>query len=415
MPKFSTDPKPTLPDFDPHYPRQHRVPFPLFCHASGRWCKKHDGKFLYFGYWRGDHAVTQGDAVKAYHDWKDGGKATGTSIDDLCHGFLTAKKQAYDAGELSPRTFRDYQRCARDLVKHFGKHRDAAALRPADFAGYRAVLAARYSPDPLGREVQMVRTLFKWAFDSESLAAMPRFGPDFKRPSKKAIRKNRQVRPAKMFTAAEIRRLIDAARSLPMKAMILLGVNAGLGNTDVSELRQQHLDLAGGWLNYPRRKTGVPRRVPLWAETVKALKAVADERPAAQDKADDDRVFVTVDGNAYSRTITKVKRDEATGREKFELVPVDSVGQQFGLLVRRLGIEQAGVGFYALRHVCRTIGGGAGDKEAIDSIMGHEDVGDMGTTHYVHGLDDDRLRRVTEHIRGWLFAEPGKPALKLTG
>ena len=56
--------------------------------------------------------------------------------------------------------------------------------------------------------------------------------------------------------------------------MILLGLNAGLGNSDIGNLQKAHLDLKAGWLDYPRMKTGLPRRVPLWAETVAAFSCV---------------------------------------------------------------------------------------------------------------------------------------------
>ena len=42
-----------------------------------------------------------------------------------------------------------------------------------------------------------------------------------------------------------------------------LGVNAGLGNSDCGHLLKRHLDLTGGWLNFPRPKTGVSRRARL--------------------------------------------------------------------------------------------------------------------------------------------------------
>jgi hypothetical protein len=53
-----------------------------------------------------------------------------------------------------------------------------------------------------------------------------------------------------------------------LKAMILLGINGGLGNTDISELVHAAVNLDTGWIDYPRPKTGVARRFPLWDETV---------------------------------------------------------------------------------------------------------------------------------------------------
>jgi hypothetical protein len=47
----------------------------------------------------------------------------------------------------------------------------------------------------------------------------------------------------KLFTAEEIRRLLDAA-GVQLKAMILLGVNCGFGNADCGNLPLSALDRA---------------------------------------------------------------------------------------------------------------------------------------------------------------------------
>jgi hypothetical protein len=65
-----------------------------------------------------------------------------------------------------------------------------------------------------------------------------------------------------MFEAEEVRRMLNAAGQ-PLKAMILLGVNCGFGNSHCGTLPRSALDLAGGWVSYARPKTGVPRRYPL--------------------------------------------------------------------------------------------------------------------------------------------------------
>ena len=64
-----------------------------------------------------------------------------------------------------------------------------------------------------------------------------------------------------------------------MRTMILLALNGGLGNSDVAELPLSALDLKAGWLNFPRPKTGIPRRIPLWPEAIASLKALGLEPP----------------------------------------------------------------------------------------------------------------------------------------
>ena len=72
-----------------------------------------------------------------------------------------------------------------------------------------------------------------------------------------------------MFEATELRKILKGAGQ-PMNVMILLAVNAGMGNADVGQLPMSALDLGAGWLNFPRPKTGIMRRCPLWPETVAA-------------------------------------------------------------------------------------------------------------------------------------------------
>lgn len=68
-----------------------------------------------------------------------------------------------------------------------------------------------------------------------------------------------------MFEATAIRAVAEAAGP-QLEAMVLLGINCGLCNQDVATLPKSALDLKSAWLDYPRPKTGVPRRCPLWPE-----------------------------------------------------------------------------------------------------------------------------------------------------
>jgi integrase len=205
-----------------------------------------------------------------------------------------------------------------------------------------------------------------------------------------------------MFEAVEIKAMLAAA-TVPMKAMLLLGVNCGFGNTDVANLTVQNLDLQGGWCNYPRPKTGISRRCPLWPETIKAIEAALGVRPKPRDKADDDMVFITPAGHRWVRVWTRGESVDAdSDLENLARVSrVDRVTSTMSQLLSRLGLARRGHTFYALRHTFETIAGESRDQVAVDAIMGHSRE-DMASV-YRERIGDDRLRAVAEHVRQWLF------------
>src|SRR5262249_17783118 len=118
------------------------------------------------------------------------------------------------------------------------------------------------------------------------------YGQGFKRPSNKTLRIERASKGTRMFEAEEIQTILGTAGPT-MRAMILLGVNCGFGNADCGNLPFPALDLGRGWVNYPRPKTGIARRCPLWPETVAGLREALTNRPELKDLADAALVFLT--------------------------------------------------------------------------------------------------------------------------
>ena len=115
------------------------------------------------------------------------------------------------------------------------------------FDQLRSELAKTRQMVALGNEVQRIRVLFKYVFDAGLIDKPVRLGPTFKKPSRRALRRERQANGKKMFEADEIRALADAA-SPQIRAMILLGVNCGFGNADCANLPIPCSRLAG-WLD----------------------------------------------------------------------------------------------------------------------------------------------------------------------
>jgi integrase len=372
----------------------------MFPHATKRWAKKVRGQLHYFGPWNDPEA-----ALAKWLDVKDdllaGRKprvsGAGVTIRDLCNHFLTSKEQKINEGALTRRSWQDYRDTCERVISVFGKSRRVDDLTPIDFQQLRGQLAKGRGPETLSNDIQRARSLFKYGYDMRLIDRPADFGPDFKRPSKHVRRKARLAKPRKMFSAAEVRKLLGVA-SVQMKAMILLGINAGLGNSDCSALPRTALDLPKGIIEFPRPKTSIERRATLWPETVKALKAAISERPEPKNPADAGLIFITKYGHPWVQYRTT---EDGNGSNS------NSVTREFEKLVKDLNINREGVNFYSLRHTLETIGSEAGDQGALDRIMGHENS--SMATHYREWLKDERedtrLRRITNHVRHWLFGK----------
>lgn len=384
-------------------PAKPRPDFPLFAHATGRWAKKIHGKLHYFGKWADPDAALQRyveERDDLYAGRKPRRKGDGLTIKDLVKRFLATKKERVAAGELALGTFGDQYRTCKRVLSVFGGERLVDDLAPDDFELLRAQIARTYSKLSRKVEIKRVRSIFRYAYEADLINKPVRFGPGFIGPSRRELRCERQQNGQRMFEAAEIRAMLAAAPA-GLKAMILLGINCGFGNTDVANLTVKSLDLNGGWCNYPRPKTGISRRCPLWPETVKAIKASLAARPEPCDKGDADLVFLAPGGQPWVFTRGSAADLDVTGMENVQVSRVDRVTSAMGRLCSKLGLACRGHTFYALRHSFETIGGESRDQVAVDAIMGHS-RDDMASV-YRERIGDDRLRAVAEHVRQWLW------------
>jgi integrase len=374
--------------------------FPLFPHDTKRWAKKIRSMMHYFGSWDDPDG-----ALKSYLEHKDALHAgrkpkevsTGVTVKDMCNAFLNHKKALQDAGELSPRTWRNCEEATIVLVSRLGKSWLIVDLGQDDFADLRKWMAKKWGPVRLGDFIQRIRCVFKHAYDSELLAAPIRYGPGLARPTKKTIRLSRAKRGLKMFEAEEIRAMVEGKNiatedgerrvkpTTALKAMILLGINCGYGNSDCGTLPLSALDLERGWINYHRPKTGITRRNSLWPETVEALRVVLAQRKEPKDAAHADLVFITKRSGSF------LKADDW-----------NPIASEMRKHLKALGITDHRT-FYALRHTFKTIGGEAKDQVAVDALMGHT-RDDMASV-YRERISDERLKAVSDHVRKWVFGE----------
>lgn len=363
--------------------------FPLVSHWNGQWCKKIRGKLHYFGKWSDQSA-----ALKSYERQRDALQAgrtppsrTDSSVQvvDVCNAFLASKRKLRDSGELAVVTYYTYAETCKRIVESLGSERPIASLTSEDFDTFRASLAKRLGPAALASAVNRTRSVFKYGYDCGMLDKPVRFGPHFRRPNAKALRLARAERGQRLFTPAEIRKLLKCANRT-MRAMIMLGINAALGNADIARL--QHKNIQNGWLDYPRPKTGMPRRVKLWPETIAAIRWLPKRIPKPQNEG---LVFVTRFGNTW------------LGNNPMS----QPVCVAFTMLLDASKVKRPGLSFYALRHTFQTVAEGCHDMPAVRAIMGHVPAADDMSSVYREEMTDKRLIAATDHVKEWLFSSKG--------
>lgn len=377
---------------DAEKPAKPRPDFPLTAHPAGQWVKKINGKLYRFGPW----ADPEG-ALSEYRRRReqleggadhDPGKLT---IRRLCQDFLVSRRQAVDRRELSEKTWRDYQSAGKRLVAFFGPSRTVASLHPKDFSRYRGSFPADWGSVRTNNEIARASAILRFAHRNGLATAPIQTGDGFRRASQKKVRAERAAKPAKFFDACEIHAMLDHA-SPQLRAMILLGINAGYGNADCGRLTRDMLDLGSGWLVSHRQKTGIFRAAQLWPETIEALRVVLDTKRNRIPIEHADLVFLT-------RCRKPWWVEGASG---------DPISKEFAKLRQAAGVFRKYVGFYSLRHITQTIGEqAAGHREgvAIKILMGHID--NSISAEYREDYDRGPIKAICEHLRQWWLA--GKP------
>ena len=359
--------------------------------ASKLWCVKRKGRCYYLG-------TTEAEAVKRYERYKRRIEAGGAipalgeddetgdllTVKDVCNRFLTAQGRRVDTKELSQRTFNDYLSTCRKLKAHANCLVDD--LTPEDFSKYRSVIAETKNIIGTGNEVTRIKTIFKWAYESGLLSQPMRFGPDFRRPKKNAVREHRYRKGEKLLSQQEILTLADES-SVNIRAMVFMGINCGFLPSDANDMRIGEVDFKQGTLSDLRTKSKAIRFATLWPETIAALELALTRRAAPVDSDDQDRFFINpVDRKRY------IPAKETEG---------NLISKRITATLQRIKCHVPGKSFSWLRHTFRTTANAVGDDVAARLIMGHTD--DRIDDHYIHTIPIERVRKITDHVRQWLF------------
>jgi integrase len=363
--------------------------FPLFLHATGQWAKKIKGKLWYFGkdkqkafekYHLERLHLEAGVAIRSAPKPVEVQPSQGVQIGNGIDLFLASCESRVAQGKLSKLSLIDYKLTLGLVTASLDRSITIQATQPVHWALVYDRIAKGKNATTINGEVARIRAAFSWLRKNRFIDREPYYGESLNRPTKTQMRKARTASGKAWFDRHEIKSILKASRP-SLKAMILLGVNCGFGNSDCAQLKIEWFDAKSGWIDYPRPKTGVDRRAKVWPETLKAIDDWLRVRP----KCNSPLLFLTKQCNPWSDS--------------------ESSDCQIAKCFRSLCIETGnhikGRGFYGLRRTCETIGSEAKDQIALDHIMGHIDSTMSGI--YRQRISDERLEAVSEVIRDWLF------------
>jgi integrase len=340
---------------------------------NGQWCKKHKGKVFYFGVWDDPKtALARWRAEWAGIVESQSRPVRQTPTECTLHvainNYVNARLAQQVQGDIEQATYREINDISRRVLNTIGGQRLLSSIGPNDFD---ALLKAVGHQSAISRQkfVMQTRALFRWIFDHLGISVS--MGANFNAPPRKAIREQLNQRDAKIFEPDQIHRLLSVA-SPQMKAIMLLGINGGYGNRDVSELPANAVNLKGAVIDHYRAKTGARRIVPLWDETVEAIRAVI--------VPGQERLFLDRFGK-----------------------PIERQGV-YGICRMMDELRQAtniACTFYWFRYTFATVASEVPDDHARHLVMGH--VIDGVSENYVKAFPRQRLLNLTDHVYKWLY------------
>lgn len=373
--------------------------YPLYAHKTQRWAAKIAGKTHFFGRWRDPFGslakyMAEKDDLKAGRPRRPSLTPADASnlltVEQMIILFLEAKKLNVQAGELSTRTWKEYESLGKRLIRVFGAKTAVVSLGPTDFRRLRADFQKTHKAlTSLKGDLAKSRLFFNWAgpgtHGQHLIDRPPHYGDSFKAPPQRALDREREE-SVRVLMAPQIRALLDKAQDRPaMRAIIFMGINCGFGNTDCAKLVFGKLDLDGAWANFARTKNATRRRDPLWPETVQALREALKipRRPECAKQ-----VFVTRSGKPFHAY---------------------DITHEFEKLAVLAGMTQEEADYYDLRRTCLSIGVQCNDDDAVRTIMGHKRHSkDMIGVYNRLQVSDERLLAVSNHIHDWLFKVEAK-------
>jgi len=367
---------------------------PLFLHRNGQWSRKVKGQAFYF-------SVDFNAALKRWADEKDHilagykppKKDGKPSMAELANLYLADSRERVKEGRVRADHTSECKTVLELVIGVTGGQAKPDTMTPAQWQPVRVAIAtgksgSRVAQTTLKVRLARCRAFLNWCKKNKHIVswdAADALAP----PEKRLLRLEAASKGKRLWPAEDLRKTIDAS-PVAFKAVLLMGINCGMGGSDIAGLTRSQWRVGQEYLDCPRNKTGVERRVYLWPETREALARAVEKRATPAMQKFDNRLLLSSRGFPWCRV-------ESSG-------VVDRVKAQLTLCKRDAGVTKGC--FYDLRRTFRTQASEVCDLEAIDFCMGHQGKGEGAT--YLQGVSDARIRNVCDHVRTWLFSEVTK-------
>lgn len=346
---------------------------------GGRWRKYVNNKVMYFGSGKDEYnQKSYQAAVKKYLQYLQKLEASepvevvvsDATLKEVAEKYLQDQHCRYERNEISATSFDKCRNAINYFCKQIKSDKRFTQVSELDLNDYRNHLlnlpVSEHTNKPIAlstakARLDQVKAFYMWAYELR-LCELPR---NLKRLSKIEL----PSPIAETFTMKELKLLWKHADQR-LKAFIALALNCGYGSADLSDLKPAHL--VDGYIEKPRKKTGVLCRHKLWDVTLELLFSEADNLTQL-----DQPIFTGKNGKQLVHS-----RIDEEGKMKH----TDSIKSRFWRLQKKAGIKKV-KGFYCLRKTAAT------EIERIDPL-----VTEMFLGHSMKGMKKHYVQRNWESL-----------------
>lgn len=251
-------------------------------------------------------------------------QAIGPNVDS----FLAAKKSLVSAGKLSAGRYTPLKLHLYHFRDWLGAETAASAISGKVLSDYHTELIdgiseERWSSDYARDRISAVKGFVRWLYETDVLEDLPKI-----LSNKRALMIGKRLAEPETYTIAEVKKLLAEATART-KLYLLLTLNCGMTQKDISDLKKVEVDWKRGTVTRKRSKTARHANVPtvtypLWRETFRLL---------CQEKSElGERVLTNQAGGSL-----KVEELDGDG----ELRKIDNVASAFARLKRTTGIKKS--------------------------------------------------------------------------